>query len=115
MNQEDLDQLELGMTRNQVTFLLGTPAVHDPFHVDRWDYVQTFSRRGGKVIDRKVTLYFEDDRVISMIGVDDPLAVDLSEIPDDANGEDAEGQDESDNNTDGEDSAQDSPADEDGN
>jgi outer membrane protein assembly factor BamE len=79
MDQDDLDQLELGMTRNQVTFLLGTPAVQDPFHADRWDYVQTFSRRGGKPIERKITLLFENDRVISMEGVEDPYAVDLSE------------------------------------
>ena len=59
--------------------MLGTPAVQDPFHADRWDYVQTFSRRGGKPIERKITLLFENDRVISMEGVEDPYAVDLSE------------------------------------
>ena len=37
--EEDLDQVELGMTRNQVRFLLGTPMIDDPFHANRWDYV----------------------------------------------------------------------------
>ena len=94
MDQDDLDQLELGMTRNQVTFLLGTPAVQDPFHADRWDYVQTFSRRGGKPIERKITLLFENDRVISMEGVEDPYAVDLSEAEtvEDTDEETAEGE-----------------------
>ena len=27
----------LGMTREQVKFLLGTPLVADAFHADRWD------------------------------------------------------------------------------
>ena len=36
IKQEDLDQVEIGMTRNQVRFLLGTPMIDDPFHVDRW-------------------------------------------------------------------------------
>ena len=39
IKQEDLDQVEVGMTRNQVRFLLGTPLVDDPFHQQRWDYV----------------------------------------------------------------------------
>ena len=39
VEEEDLDQVELGMTRNQVRFLLGTPMIDDPFHADRWDYV----------------------------------------------------------------------------
>ena len=80
MDQEDLDELKLGMTRNQVSFLLGTPSIQDPFHADRWDYMQTFSRRGGDINKRKVTLYFENDRLVRMDGVDDPYAVDLSEI-----------------------------------
>ena len=48
--QEDLDQLELGMTKKQVAYLLGTPAIHDPFHQDRWDYISMLSRRGGDVV-----------------------------------------------------------------
>jgi len=70
LEQEDLDQLEVGMTRNQVSFLLGTPAIQDPFNQDRWDYVSTFSRRGGDPVRRLVTLEFEEDRLVSMLGVD---------------------------------------------
>jgi outer membrane protein assembly factor BamE len=32
LKQEDLDQVVVGMTRNQVRFLLGTPMIDDPFH-----------------------------------------------------------------------------------
>ena len=32
-------QVEAGMTRSQVRFLLGTPMVADSFDQDRWDYV----------------------------------------------------------------------------
>jgi len=39
LKQEDLDQVEVGMTRRQVRFLLGTPMIDDPFHEERWDYV----------------------------------------------------------------------------
>lgn len=70
LEQEDLDQLAIGMTKNQVSFLLGTPAIQDPFNQDRWDYVSTFSRRGGDPVRRLVTLRFENDRLVTMDGVD---------------------------------------------
>ena len=57
--QDDLDQVELGMSKKQVSYLLGTPAVHDPFHQDRWDYISMLSRRGGEPVRRLVTLTFE--------------------------------------------------------
>ncbi|MDX1380699.1 MAG: outer membrane protein assembly factor BamE [Xanthomonadales bacterium] len=79
LEQEDLDELQLGMTRNQVLFVMGTPAVRDPFHQDRWDYIHTFSRRGSDPLKRKVTLYFEGDRLVRMEGVEDELAEDLSQ------------------------------------
>lgn len=78
IEQEDLDQLTLGMTKNQVVFLLGSPAIRDPFNRDRWDYVNTFSRRGGDPLQRTVTLWFENDRLVRHEGVEDDLA-ELSE------------------------------------
>lgn len=69
LEQEDLDELELGMSKNQVAFLLGTPAIQDPFHQDRWDYLSSFSRRGGDPVRRLVTLKFENDTLTYMRGV----------------------------------------------
>lgn len=69
LEQEDLDQLEIGMSKNQVAFLLGTPALQDPFHQDRWDYLSSFARRGGDPVRRLVTLKFEDDTLTYMRGV----------------------------------------------
>ena len=70
LDQEDIDQVEVGMTRGQVRFLLGTPMIDDPFHEDRWDYVQTFSRRGNPMVQRTITLRFEDG-LLSEIGGQD--------------------------------------------
>ena len=60
-DQDDLDQVELGMSKKQVAYLLGTPAIHDPFHQDRWDYISLLSRRGNVPVRRLVTLTFEND------------------------------------------------------
>lgn len=72
LEQEDLDELYVGMNRRQVLFVLGTPSIRDPFHQDRWDYVQTYSRRGGRMVQRTVTLRFENDALAEIIGADDP-------------------------------------------
>ena len=64
IKQEDLDQAEVGMTRNQIRFLLGTPMIDDPFHQDRWDYVYylTIGRKDA-VNKRWVSIFFVEDRV----------------------------------------------------
>jgi outer membrane protein assembly factor BamE len=42
-----VDRLEVGMTRSQVRYLLGTPMVPDLFDKDRWDYLYYF--QGGRL------------------------------------------------------------------
>lgn len=79
IEQEDLDELYIGMNQRQVLFVLGTPSVKDPFHPERWDYVQTFSRRGGDPVERKVTLYFEDGLLSEIIGQQSPFGPTMSE------------------------------------
>ena len=78
--QEDLDQVELGMSKKQVAYLLGTPAVHDPFHQDRWDYISMLSRRGSEPVRRLVTLTFENDRLITTDGIGDSKGGDIKAI-----------------------------------
>lgn len=64
LKQEDIDQLEVGMTRSQVRFLLGTPMIDDPFHEERWDYVY-YLRIGRRdpSFTRWVTVIFDGDAV----------------------------------------------------
>ena len=70
IEQDDLDELYIGMNQRQVLFVLGTPSVKDPFHDDRWDYVQTFSRRGNPMVQRTITLKFEDGLLADIGGSD---------------------------------------------
>ena len=83
IEQDDLDELYEGMNKRQVLFVLGTPSVMDPFHQDRWDYVQTFSRRGSDMVMRTVTLHFENDLLTEIIGRDDPFSATIDETPGD--------------------------------
>ena len=64
VEEEDLDQVEVGMTRNQVRFLLGTPMIDDPFHESRWDYVYYVKiGRNDATAKRWVSILFDDDTV----------------------------------------------------
>jgi len=68
LDADDVGELSEGMTKRQVQVLLGSPSIQSPFHADRWDYMNTYSRRGGKPEKRVLTLLFEDNRLIAMEG-----------------------------------------------
>jgi len=64
VDKEDLDQVEIGMTRNQVRFLLGTPMIDDPFHENRWDYIYYLKiGREKAILKTWVSIFFENDTV----------------------------------------------------
>jgi len=64
LKQEDLDQVEVGMTRRQVRFLLGTPMIDDPFHEERWDYVYYLKiGRDDAIFKRWISIYFDGEKV----------------------------------------------------
>jgi outer membrane protein assembly factor BamE len=59
-----VEQLQLGMTRSQVRYLLGTPMIPDAFDSDRWDYL--YYRKQGRLKSpeqRHLTVYFDGDKV----------------------------------------------------
>jgi outer membrane protein assembly factor BamE len=60
----DIEAVQVGMTRSQVQFLLGTPVVRDSFHHDRWDYIYYFRQGRSRTADRSwLIVHFEGDRV----------------------------------------------------
>jgi outer membrane protein assembly factor BamE len=64
LDDDDINQVDVGMTRSQVQFLLGTPMVADSFHRDRWDYAYYYRQgRSPDLIKRWIVVYFENDRV----------------------------------------------------
>ena len=64
IDPEDLVQVEVGMTKNQVRFLLGTPMIDDPFTKNRWDYVFYLKDSKGMTQQKGwVTILFEDEAV----------------------------------------------------
>ena len=68
VDQEMIDQLSIGMSRRQVRFIMGSPLVEDTFNPDRWDYPYVI-RNGREIIrEAKVTVRFEEDRLVGIEG-----------------------------------------------
>ena len=69
-----LARLQLGMDRERVRTLLGTPQLVDPFRPDRWDY--TFTERKGYAprTQRTVTLVFKGGQLAKVEGDVAPVA-----------------------------------------
>ncbi len=68
LTQEAVDQLRPGMTRRQVKFVMGTPLLMDPFHDNRWDYLYRMQPGRGEVEQKRVTLFFDGDRLVEIRG-----------------------------------------------
>ncbi len=66
LNQQMLDQVRPGMSREQVRLAIGSPLLTDIFHPDRWDYVFRFQHPNGDAELRRVTIRFQDDRVAAI-------------------------------------------------
>ena len=63
VSKEQVEQLQAGMSRDQVKGLLGTPLMASLFHADRWDYVFTLKRQGVEPQSFKYTVFFEGDQL----------------------------------------------------
>ena len=78
ISSEQYAKLQEGMTREQVRQILGTPLLASYFHSNRWDYVFEFKRAGqvmGK--ERRVTIFFEGDKVVQFQGDALPTEIEL--------------------------------------
>ena len=62
-------RLEVGMSRHQVEFLLGSPAIVDLYRPNQW-YYYYYLKTGddGEVVKRHLTLTFTDDELSKIDG-----------------------------------------------
>lgn len=81
ITQEMVDKLEPGMDKPKVEFILGTPLVTDVFNRDRWDYVYTFKPGGGEMTERRLILFFENERLVRIEGDIQPRVGPREELP----------------------------------
>lgn len=63
VTQDMLNKLKPDMTKSQVSYIMGTPLVIDTFHPDRWDYIYSFHPGNGTREQRRITLFFVEDKL----------------------------------------------------
>lgn len=68
VTQDMVSQLKPGLTREQVRFILGSPLVADIFHGDRWDYVYTFRTGNEETQQRRMAVFFQDNKLTRVAG-----------------------------------------------
>jgi outer membrane protein assembly factor BamE len=65
-SQEQISQLKPGMSKGEVKYLLGTSLLQNSFEQNRWDYVYTFNKQGKIIETKRLTLHFNNDRLIQV-------------------------------------------------
>lgn len=68
VDQDMIDQLRPSMNKRQVTYIMGTPMLTDVFHKDRWDYIYSARVSGGDREQKRISLFFEDDKLMGVQG-----------------------------------------------
>ncbi|TEW55990.1 outer membrane protein assembly factor BamE [Psychromonas sp. RZ22] len=72
-----LAQIEIGMTQEQIIFVLGSPMLIDQFDSSKWYYVRYIKPGGEKVQQSQIILTFKDKKLTEInsenTGEDNPL------------------------------------------
>jgi len=66
LEEEDVQRIQSGMSKDEVQAILGTPVVEPLFQPDRWDYLYYLKEADAKTIQRYVSITFKDDTVVSI-------------------------------------------------
>jgi len=70
LEQKSIDKLQVGMTKEQVKFILGSPVVVDAFNNDTWNYVYKLKSGRSRDFDMKkqFIIDFSNDKLVSASG-----------------------------------------------
>jgi outer membrane protein assembly factor BamE len=71
LEAEDVERLEVGMSRQQVRFLIGSPDIVSPFGNQRWYYRYRFrpsSKSNREPEKRRLTVFFDGEQVVGARG-----------------------------------------------
>jgi outer membrane protein assembly factor BamE len=61
---EDLEKLEEGLTKEQIKFIFGTALIQDPFRKSRWDYINSVTIGEKVVTENRLTIFFDDQGLV---------------------------------------------------
>ncbi|MDD5460499.1 MAG: outer membrane protein assembly factor BamE [Methylococcales bacterium] len=68
IDQAMVDQLRPGMNKRQVLYIMGSPMLDDVFHKNRWDYLYSNQPSGEDRLQKRISIYFENDQISGIQG-----------------------------------------------
>ena len=71
LDERDVEKLRIGMTKEQVIFVLGRPVIQDSFDHDTWYYVYKMKRgmaKRGPDFEKRMIINFEEEQIVSIEG-----------------------------------------------
>ena len=70
LEQKSIDKIQIGMTKEQVKFVLGSPVMIDSFDNNTWNYVYRFKSglREELNMQKSFSVKFENDKLVSAEG-----------------------------------------------
>ena len=71
LRTKNFEQVKIGMTKEQVLKLIGSPSVTDIFHKNQWDYIHNSILKDGQTLFFRVSIIFTDNK-ITKININNP-------------------------------------------
>jgi outer membrane protein assembly factor BamE len=68
VDQSMVDQLRPGMSKRQVLYIMGSPMLKDVLHENQWEYLYSNQPGGEARQQKRITLYFQDDKIVGLQG-----------------------------------------------
>lgn len=62
--EEDIEKLSEGLTKEQVKFIFGTALIQDPFRESRWDYFNSIKVGEKTIAENKLTIFFDENDLV---------------------------------------------------
>lgn len=68
LEQKDVDKLRVAMTKEQVTYVLGSPVASNAFDNDTWHYFYALKGGRGNNFEKQLIVEFKDDKLQNIKG-----------------------------------------------
>ncbi|MEL0657860.1 outer membrane protein assembly factor BamE [Psychromonas arctica] len=66
IDSEKLAEIEIGMTQQQIIYVLGSPMLIDQFDSSKWYYIRYIKPGGEEVQQSEILLTFDDSKLIEI-------------------------------------------------
>ena len=70
IRSDKFNLLKVGMTKNEIRKLIGSPSVLDQFHRNQWEYIYYSVGKEKEITSMRITLFFNDNSLIRIEEID---------------------------------------------